>query len=152
MTISPLLNAIAGTWFVDKGKIILDGEDLSIIIGRRGETLDALQYLAGLAANNGGGHYKISINIGDYRERREETLIKFYLSAGYTPKMEEKKPGIKIKEMRKKLEAEAPDVLKAFNEAYDKKDDKKAFFNACKIYSDWEKAQKNQPEAEQTEE
>ena len=81
----------------------------------------------------------------------EETLIKFYLSAGYTPKMEEKKPGIKIKEMRKKLEVEAPDVLKAFNEAYDKKDDKKAFFNACKIYSDWEKAKKNQPKAEEAE-
>ncbi len=54
--------------------IILDGEDLSILIGRRGETLDALQYLTGLVANNGGGHYKISINIGDYREKREETL------------------------------------------------------------------------------
>lgn len=56
-------------------KILLDGEDLSVIIGRRGETLDALQYLAGLAANNGGGHYKISLNIGNYREKREETLI-----------------------------------------------------------------------------
>lgn len=55
--------------------IILDGEDISILIGRRGETLDALQYLAGLAANNGGGHYKISLNIGNYREKREETLI-----------------------------------------------------------------------------
>lgn len=56
--------------------ILLNGDDLSIIIGRRGETLDSLQYLTSLAANNGGGHYKISINIGDYRERREETLIK----------------------------------------------------------------------------
>ncbi len=55
--------------------ISLNGENLSIVIGRRGETLDALQYLASLAANNGGGHYKISLNIGDYRERREETLI-----------------------------------------------------------------------------
>lgn len=55
--------------------ILLDGADLSVIIGRRGETLDALQYLAGLAANNGGGHYKISLNIGNYREKREETLI-----------------------------------------------------------------------------
>jgi len=55
--------------------ISLGGENLSIVIGRRGETLDALQYLASLAANNGGGHYKISLNIGDYRERREETLI-----------------------------------------------------------------------------
>ncbi len=55
--------------------ISLNGENLSVVIGRRGETLDALQYLASLAANNGGGHYKISLNIGDYRERREETLI-----------------------------------------------------------------------------
>lgn len=55
--------------------IHLDGEDLSIIIGRRGETLDSLQYLACLAANNGGGHYRISLNIGNYREKREETLI-----------------------------------------------------------------------------
>ncbi len=55
--------------------ILIDGEDLSIVIGRRGETLDALQYLACLAANNGGGHYKISLNIGNYREKREETLI-----------------------------------------------------------------------------
>ena len=54
--------------------ILLNGEDLSVIIGRRGETLDALQYLTSLAANNGGGHYKISINIGNYREKREETL------------------------------------------------------------------------------
>lgn len=56
--------------------IHLEGDDLSVIIGRRGETLDSLQYLASLAANNGGGHYKISLNIGNYRERREETLIK----------------------------------------------------------------------------
>lgn len=54
--------------------IILEGEDISILIGRRGETLDALQYLASLAANNGGGHYRISLNIGDYRQKREETL------------------------------------------------------------------------------
>ena len=54
--------------------IHLDGEDLSIVIGRRGETLDSLQYLASLAANNGGGHYRISLNIGNYREKREETL------------------------------------------------------------------------------
>ncbi len=59
----------------ENGSLIsLDGDDLSIIIGRRGETLDSLQYLAGLAANNGGGHYKIALNIGNYREKREETL------------------------------------------------------------------------------
>ncbi len=55
--------------------IELIGEDFGTIIGHRGETLDALQYLASLAANNGGGYFKVSLNIGDYRKKREETLI-----------------------------------------------------------------------------
>jgi len=55
--------------------ILLDGEGLGIVIGRRGETLDALQYLAGLAANNVGGYYKVTLNIGDYREKREQALV-----------------------------------------------------------------------------
>lgn len=55
--------------------IELQGEGLGVIIGHRGETLDSLQYLAGLAANSGGGYYKVSLNIGDYRQRREETLV-----------------------------------------------------------------------------
>ncbi len=53
----------------------LEGEDLGFIIGRRGDTLDALQYLTSLVANRGGGAYqRISINIGNYREKREKTL------------------------------------------------------------------------------
>lgn len=55
--------------------IILEGEGLGVIIGRRGETLDSLQYLASLAAKNGSGYFKVSLNIGDYRERRQQTLI-----------------------------------------------------------------------------
>ena len=54
--------------------IELEGDGLGVIIGHRGETLDSLQYLAGLAANTGGGYYKVSLNIGDYRQKREETL------------------------------------------------------------------------------
>jgi spoIIIJ-associated protein len=54
--------------------IDLEGDGLGILIGRRGETLDSLQYLAGLAANTGGGYFKVSLNIGDYRKKREETL------------------------------------------------------------------------------
>lgn len=49
-------------------------DDFGAIIGHRGETLDSLQYLASLAASNGGGYFKISLNIGDYRKKREETL------------------------------------------------------------------------------
>lgn len=55
--------------------IELEGEGLGAIIGHRGETLDALQFLAGLASNNGSGYYKVSLNIGNYREKREDTLI-----------------------------------------------------------------------------
>ncbi len=54
--------------------IDLQGEGLGAIIGHRGETLDALQFLAGLAAQNGGGYYKVSLNIGNYRAKREDTL------------------------------------------------------------------------------
>ncbi len=52
----------------------LTGDNLGVAIGRRGETLDALQYLTGLSANAGNGYYKVSLNIGDYREKREQAL------------------------------------------------------------------------------
>ncbi len=55
--------------------ISLEGEGLGVIIGHRGETLDALQHLVSLAANNSGGYFKVTLNIGDYREKREQTLI-----------------------------------------------------------------------------
>lgn len=59
--------------------IIIDldcGDDYGIVIGRRGETLDAIQYLTRLVVNRGSDDYKrVSINIGDYREKREKTLI-----------------------------------------------------------------------------
>lgn len=54
--------------------IVLEGEGLGVVIGHRGETLDALQHLVSLAANNAGGYFKITLNIGDYREKREQTL------------------------------------------------------------------------------
>lgn len=60
---------------VDGGTYLqLDGEKLGVVIGRRGETLDALQYLTSLAANTGNGYYKVTLNIGNYREKREKTL------------------------------------------------------------------------------
>ncbi len=53
----------------------LSGDNLGVAIGRRGETLDALQYLTGLSANAGNGYYKVSLNIGDYREKRKQALV-----------------------------------------------------------------------------
>lgn len=51
------------------------GNDYGYVIGRRGETLDAIQYLTSLVINKGKDNYKrVSINAGNYREKREETL------------------------------------------------------------------------------
>ena len=52
------------------------GENLGILIGKHGQTLDALQYLTNLAANHGmtDKHIHVVLNIENYRERREETL------------------------------------------------------------------------------
>ena len=55
-------------------EIDLSGDNLGVVIGRRGETLDALQYLASLAANCGDGYSRIVLNTGDYREKRISTL------------------------------------------------------------------------------
>ncbi|MCB5942190.1 protein jag [bacterium 210820-DFI.6.52] len=53
----------------------LSGSKVGGLIGRRGETLDAIQYLTSLCCNWGGGDYlKVSIDSGDYREKRKETL------------------------------------------------------------------------------
>jgi len=56
-------------------KIELSGENASYLIGRRGDTLNSLQYLAGLVANNGEEKYsRVTLNINGYREKREKTL------------------------------------------------------------------------------
>ena len=50
-------------------------EDYGIIIGRRGETLDALQYLTSLAVKKNCDKYvRVTIDVGNYREKRMETL------------------------------------------------------------------------------
>lgn len=56
----------------------LSGKGLGILIGRHGQSLDALQYLTNLAANERGAEDKIYfiLDVEDYRKRRAETLIK----------------------------------------------------------------------------
>lgn len=55
--------------------LVLTGEDIGFIIGHRGETLDALQYLASLVANHvEEAYYRITLDVGNYREKRKETL------------------------------------------------------------------------------
>jgi len=60
--------------------IKINGDGAGILIGHHGDTLDSLQYLAGLAANkrsereNEDDYTKITVDIGEYRAKREETL------------------------------------------------------------------------------
>ena len=56
-------------------KVILEGEKLGALIGRRGETLDAIQQLTGYAVNKGRSHrVRIHVDAEGYRARREESL------------------------------------------------------------------------------
>lgn len=58
-------------------QIEITGKDTAVLIGRRGDTLDALQYLTGLAVNKGKDDYKkIMLDAENYREKREHTLEK----------------------------------------------------------------------------
>lgn len=60
----------------DGAMVCLSGDNIGFIIGHRGETLDALQYLAGLVANHksSSGYYRVTLDIGNYREKRQQTL------------------------------------------------------------------------------
>lgn len=61
----------------DTMEIDITGEDMGIIIGRRGETLTALQYLTNLVVNrNSEGFRRITIDTENYKKKREETLIR----------------------------------------------------------------------------
>lgn len=53
----------------------IEGKDSGTIIGKRGQTLDAIQYLTSLVANKGDGKYiKVVVDAENYREKREKTL------------------------------------------------------------------------------
>ena len=55
--------------------ITVNGSNLGILIGRRGDVLDSLQYLATLAANiQKKNFYRITVDVQGYREKRAETL------------------------------------------------------------------------------
>lgn len=67
--------AIAVTEEGNTCTLALEGEDLGFVIGRRGDTLDALQYLVGLVANRvDNAYYRVTLDIGDYRAKREKAL------------------------------------------------------------------------------
>lgn len=78
-TILDKMGIIAEVDVVEKGKNIdidLKGNNMGILIGRRGDTLDALQYLVSLVVNKNSQQYiKVSVDTGNYRSKREETLV-----------------------------------------------------------------------------
>ena len=65
----------------------LKGKDMGVLIGKRGQTLDSLQYLTNLAVNKQSDSYvKIKLDTEDYRKRRRETLENLARNIAYKVK------------------------------------------------------------------
>ncbi|SKC88883.1 RNA-binding cell elongation regulator Jag/EloR [Maledivibacter halophilus] len=63
------------------------GKNAAILIGRRGQTLDSLQYLVSLVINNGDSDYvRVILDTENYRRKREQTLIKLANKLAYKVK------------------------------------------------------------------
>ena len=62
----------------DTYNVDLVGEDLGFLIGRRGDTLDAIQHLANYSINRGiSGHIRINVDAEEYRQKREDSLRRY---------------------------------------------------------------------------
>ena len=73
-------NAVPHAWKVDKNtyKVDLVGDDLGYLIGRRGDTLDAIQHLCNYSIKRGSeGHIRINVDAEEYREKREDSLRRY---------------------------------------------------------------------------
>ena len=65
----------------------LKGEDMGVLIGKRGQTLDSLQYLTNLAVNkHSENYYKVKVDTEDYRKRRKDTLENLAKNIAYKVK------------------------------------------------------------------
>ena len=68
-------------------EVDLKGDDMGILIGKRGQTLDSLQYLTNLAVNkNSENYYKVKVDTEDYRKRRKDTLENLAKNIAYKVK------------------------------------------------------------------
>ncbi len=68
-------------------QIDLSGDDMGILIGKRGQTLDSLQYLTSLVINKESDNYlKVKLDTENYRERRKETLENLAKNLAYKVK------------------------------------------------------------------
>ena len=73
-------NAVPHAWKADANtyKVDLVGDDLGYLIGRRGDTLDAIQHLANYTVNRDvEGHIRINVDAESYREKREDSLRRY---------------------------------------------------------------------------
>lgn len=71
---------------VEEGNLDIEfiGQDMGILIGKRGQTLDSLQYLTSLVVNKGRqGYVRVKLDTEDYRNRRKETLENLARSIAY---------------------------------------------------------------------
>ena len=67
--------------------IELSGEEMGVLIGKRGQTLDALQYLTSLVVNKGSSSYtRVKVDTENYRLRRKETLENLAKNIAYKVK------------------------------------------------------------------
>ena len=65
-------------------EVDFEGQDMGILIGKRGQTLDSLQYLTSLVVNKGRqGYVRVKLDTEDYRNRRKETLENLAKSIAY---------------------------------------------------------------------
>ena len=65
----------------------LKGDDMGVLIGKRGQTLDSLQYLTNLAVNkHSENYYKVKVDTEDYRKRRKDTLENLAKNIAYKVK------------------------------------------------------------------
>ena len=69
-------SAVIKVYQPEKGryKVLLEGEHMGALIGRRGETLDAIQQLTSYAVNRTGGRVRVQLDAEGYREKREQSL------------------------------------------------------------------------------
>ena len=68
-------------------EIELKGDDMGILIGKRGQTLDSLQQLTNLAVNKKSDvYYRVKMDTEDYRKRRKETLENLAKNIAYKVK------------------------------------------------------------------
>ena len=72
-------------------EVAFEGEDMGILIGKRGQTLDSLQYLTSLVVNKGKANYiRVKLDTEDYRRRRKETLENLARGIAYKVKEDQK--------------------------------------------------------------